>query len=93
MQTLQYIAGDFVIDYLKCKFQLNRISRKNLDGHGKTADDLLACLEKRAKIFFNQIPLLAALYMDPRFNDKHDEINLTPEMKNQVVVSNLFFLC
>lgn len=67
LQTVQYTIGDFVADYSICLYEIRKKTR------GTTmlgAMNLEHDLQARQPMVFRKIHFLAALYLDPRFNNK-----------------------
>lgn len=68
--------GDLLRDILKCEDTLEKMS-------GEIAAKLLSALQDRKQILMQNDHYLAAIYMDPRFNNMVKS-QLTPE-KNRAV--------
>ncbi|GBP01583.1 hypothetical protein EVAR_68583_1 [Eumeta japonica] len=63
LQTEQYILGDFYRDWLNCEIELEDIGEQN-----KFAGDLLSAMKTRKVRLLENDAVIAALYLDPRFN-------------------------
>lgn len=69
LQAEQYTAGDFMRDYLIMTIDLEKINGRSTSAIVMfMIEELQICLKKRDKAFQHPA-ILAALYMDPRFNN------------------------
>ncbi|XP_030382566.1 uncharacterized protein LOC115630081 [Scaptodrosophila lebanonensis] len=64
LQTKQMVFGDFYREWLYCEARLKLMSRNTLAQH------LYSAMTRRKKTLVENDAFLAAIYMDPRFNDK-----------------------
>lgn len=87
-KTVQYTIGDFAFDNYKCLYYIRKYTNgtRTLGSEGLEHE-----LRARQPLLFKKIHFLAALYLDPRFNNKDSRDNnsfLSKEDKARCVVSH-----
>lgn len=92
LQANQYTAGDFKRDFTLMQFEFNSLRR-----HAKSItdqnliDELENCLLQRARAL-DHPAILAALYLDPRFNNESNTVNSKRLTKEQLKIGHVSLL-